>query len=574
MKLKVLLVGINSKFVHSNLALRYLKAYTEDLDYECILKEYSINDRLEKILEGIMKANANVVAFSCYIWNIDMIKALAKLIKLINDNIEIIYGGPEVTHNGKEYLKKQVGEYLIEGEGEDTFRKLIENKIMLNEQTIESIDLSKIKGLFYKQDGNIFYGGKKDNINFNSVVFPYKEEDELENKIIYYEASRGCPYGCKYCLSSVDRNVRVRGIEKVKEELKFLIEKKVSLIKFVDRTFNCNEQFAIDIWDFIIEQDTKTKFHFEISANILTDNQIKILKRAPKGRLQFEVGVQTTNSKVLSNIDRYVKFEDVCEKVIKIKELGNISQHLDLIAGLPGESYESFKNSFNKVYGLKPEELQLGFLKILKGSPIMYEKEQWGIEYSPYSPYEVIKTKDISYEQLILLKKVEAMVDKYYNSGKFSTIIQYFELKFEDSFDMYLELGMFFDGKGYFDRNISGIDYYKVFLEFNSEKLREGNKVLKEIIKYDYLMYNKKKWLPEFLKRDIDIKLTREIKEKLINSNLKIPKNNIHVEKYNIDILNFIKTNKILDRDIYLLYNEDDLEIMDISGYILENVTS
>lgn len=571
MKLKVLLVGINSKFVHSNLALRYLKAYTEDLDYECILKEYSINDRLEKILEGIMKANANVVAFSCYIWNIDMIKALAKLIKLINDNIEIIYGGPEVTHNGKEYLKKQVGEYLIEGEGEDTFRKLIENKIMLNEQTIESIDLSKIKGLFYKQDGNIFYGGKKDNINFNSVVFPYKEEDELENKIIYYEASRGCPYGCKYCLSSVDRNVRVRDIEKVKEELKFLIEKKVSLIKFVDRTFNCNEQFAIDIWDFIIQQDIKTKFHFEISANILTDNQIKILKRAPKGRLQFEVGVQTTNSEVLRNIDRYVKFEDISEKVIKIKELGNISQHLDLIAGLPGENYESFKNSFNEVYELKPEELQLGFLKILKGSPIMYEKEQWGIEYSPYSPYEVIKTKDISYEQLILLKKVEAMVDKYYNSGKFSTIIQYFELKFENNFDMYLNLGIFFDEKGYFDRNISGIDYYKVFLEFNSEKLKEDNKVLKEIIKYDYLMYNKKKWLPEFLNRDIDIKLTREIKEKFIKSKLEILKNNTHVEKYNIDILNFIKTNKILDKDVYLLYGENNLEVMDISGHMLEN---
>lgn len=565
MQLKVLLLGINSKFVHSNLALRYLKAFTEDLDYECILKEYSINDRIEKILEGIMKEKPHMVAFSCYIWNIEMVKALAKLIKLINKDIEIVYGGPEVTHNGREYLEKHVGEYLIEGEGEEVFRKLIEKRLIVNKQTIKEVDFHKIEGLFYKIDEKIFYGGQKNNIDINNVIFPYKEEEELNNKIIYYEASRGCPYGCKYCLSSVDRNVRIRDIDKVKKELKFLMDKKVSLVKFVDRTFNCNEKFAIDIWNFLIEQDTETKFHFEISANILTDSQIEILKRAPKGRLQFEVGVQTTNDLVLKNIDRYVKFKDVAEKVLKIKELNNISQHLDLIAGLPGENFESFRRSFNEVYALKPEELQLGFLKVLKGSPIMKEKKQWEIVYSPYPPYEVVQTKDISYEELLVLKKVEAMVDKYLNSGKFSTILQYLELKIEEPFEMYRKLGMFFDEKGYFDRNISGVDYYKVFLEFNSEKLKEDNKILKEIVKHDYLMHNKKKWLPEFLNRDIDIKLTKEIKDKVKYADLKKVKNDIHVEKYTVDILHFIKTNKILIKDTYLAYSESDKNVINVT---------
>lgn len=568
MQLKVLLVGINSKFVHSNLALRYLKAYTEDLNYECILKEYSINDRVENILEGIMKEKPHMVAFSCYIWNIEIIKALAKLIKLINEDIEIIYGGPEVTHNGKEYLEKHVGEYLIEGEGEEVYRQLIERRLIVNKQTIKSTDLSEIGGLFYKIDEDIFYGGQKNNIDINNVVFPYGEKDELKNKIIYYEASRGCPYGCKYCLSSVDRNVRNRDIEKVKKELKFLIDKKVSLVKFVDRTFNCNEKFAIDIWNFLIEQDTETKFHFEISANILTDNQMEILKKAPKGRLQFEVGVQTTNDIVLKNIDRYVRFKDIASKVLKVKELNNISQHLDLIAGLPGENLESFRRSFNEVYALKPEELQLGFLKVLKGSPIMLEKEKWGIVYSPYPPYEVIQTKDISYEELVILKKAEAMVDKYYNSGKFSTILQYFELKIQEPFELYSKLGMFFEEKGYFDRNISGVDYYKVFLEFNSEKLKEDNEILKEIVKHDYLMHNKKKWLPEFLDRDIDIKLTREIKEKLMKGNVIAIKNNIHVEKYDINILHFIKTNKILIKDTYLAYSENGENVINVTDII------
>lgn len=605
MKLKVMLAGINSKYIHSNLAIRYLKSYTIGLDFDCIIREFSINDRIEKILEKIMKEKPNMIAFSCYIWNIEMVKSLSKLIKLIDERIEIIYGGPEVSFNGREFLENNRGEYLIEGEGEETFKKLIEYKIynwnnkncnskedmcynkeikhsdmdkpcrntkmlIVNKQTTissEKISLGGIKGLFYKESEKIFYNGAKDNIDINDVVFPYTEEDNLDNKIVYYEASRGCPFGCKYCLSSVDRNVRMRDVEKVKNELKFLIDKKVRLIKFVDRTFNCSEKFSIDIWKFLIEQNTETKFHFEVSADILTSAQIEILSKAPKGRFQFEVGVQTTNDKILRNINRYVNFKDIAEKVEEIKKLKNISQHLDLIAGLPGEDFKSFKRSFNEVYPMKPEEIQLGFLKMLKGSPMMLEKDKWEIVYSPYPPYEVLKTKNISYEELIILKKIEAMVDKYYNSGKFSTILKYFELKFSEPFDFYYSLGKFFDESGYFDRNISSPDYYKVFLEFNSDKLKENNDALREIVKYDYLMFNKKRWLPKFLIRETDKEIINSIKEKLYSTNktkcINIDKNKIHIEKFTINVLHFIESNEISFEPLYLAYYEDKFDIVE-----------
>ncbi|WP_085829493.1 B12-binding domain-containing radical SAM protein [Clostridium massiliodielmoense] len=588
-KLKTLLVGINSKYIHSNLAIRYLKEYTKQLDYECKIREFSINDRRKRILKEIINEDADIICFSCYIWNIELVKELASLIRIVNSNIKIIYGGPEVSFDGKEFLSSNPGEYLIEGEGEETFKELIQLEIynfknnisdaelknnFTNEDSFGKIDetnksLSEIEGLFYKINKKVFYNGKRRNMDINQVIFPYDENDNLKNKIVYYEASRGCPYGCKYCLSSVDRNLRFRNIETVKKELKYFIDKEVRMVKFVDRTFNANEKFAIDIWDFLIGQDTNTKFHFEISANILTENQFNVLSRAPKGRLQFEVGVQTTNNEILRNINRYVNFEDIEEKVEEIKKLNNISQHLDLIAGLPGENLKSFINSFNDVYSIKPEEIQLGFLKLLKGSPMLEEKDKWGMKYSPYPPYEILSTNDISYNEILLLKKVEAMVDKYYNSGKFNNIISYFELKFDTPFEFYYQLGEFFEEKGYFDRNISGTDYYKVFLEFNSEKLRQDNDILKDVIKYDYVKYNKKNWVPKFLERKINKKLTNEIKEKIINSNPGANKNKLYLQEFDIDINEFINNKKIINKNVYLVYDgEDEDNIIDVTEII------
>ncbi|NFG96611.1 DUF4080 domain-containing protein [Clostridium sporogenes] len=550
--MKALLVAINSKYIHSNLALRYLRANTEDLNYECMLKEFTINDRKENILEKIIMEKADLVAFSCYIWNLEYVEELANLIKLVKPSTEIIFGGPEVSYDSESFLRKVPGEYIIRGEGEETFREFIKCKI-------ENKSLDKVKGLYIKTLNGIEYTGERHNISMNSVVFPYKKEEDLKNKIVYYEASRGCPFKCKYCLSSTLHGVRFHDIERVKKEIKFLVDKNVKLIKFVDRTFNCNHKFAMEVWEYIINLDTDATFHFEISADLLTKEELDILSKSKEGRIQFEVGVQTTNNEVLKNINRHVNFETIKEKVEELKKLKNIKQHLDLIAGLPGEDYNSFKNSFNDVYSIEPEEIQLGFLKLLKGSPMRSEAEKWGMVYSPYPPYEILNTKDISYEELLILKKVEGVVDKYYNSGKFNNILKYFMGEFKKPFDFYYRLAMFCNDKGYFDRNISGPQYYKVFLEFNEEFLNKNSEFLKEIIKYDYLKFNKKQWMPEFLIRDIDKKIKRYLKDKLLQNRVQIS-DNIHVEKFFIDIEKFIRSGIKEKREIYVIFDEKDRE--------------
>lgn len=548
--MKVLLVAINSKYIHSNLALRYLRANTEDLNYECMLKEFTINDRKENILEKIITEEADIIAFSCYIWNLEYVEELTNLIKLVKPSTEILFGGPEVSYDSESFLEKVPGEYVIQGEGEETFREFIKCKI-------KNKSLYNVKGLYIKTSNGIVYTGERDNISMNSVVFPYNKEEDLTNKIVYYEGSRGCPFKCKYCLSSTLHGVRFHRIDRVKKEIKFLVEKKVKLIKFVDRTFNCNHEFTKEIWQYIVDLNTDATFHFEISADLLTEEELEILSKAKDGRIQFEVGVQTTNNEILRNINRHVNFETIREKVEELKKLKNIKQHLDLIAGLPGEDYNSFKNSFNDVYSIEPEEIQLGFLKLLKGSPMREEAEKWGMVYSPYPPYEILSTKNISYDKLLILKKIEAVVDKYYNSGKFNNILKYFIHEFKEPFDFYYSLAMFCNNEGYFDRNISGPQYYKVFIEFNKEVLDKDSMFLKEIIKYDYLKFNKKQWMPEFLIRQVDKKVNKNIKEKIFQNKVNVS-DNIHVEKFFIDIKKFIIENIKEEKESYIIFDEKD----------------
>jgi len=562
--MKLTLVGINAKFIHSNLAVRYLKSYTEDLEYECEIMEFSINDQIERILEEIMRSKSDIVAFSCYIWNIDYVKALASLIKLVDSRIEILYGGPEVSYDCEAFLSANVGDYVIEGEGEETYKEFINWKISCeeNDSSSNTSSIQNILGLYYREQCSIRYNGQRPLMDINKVVFPYNEE-EFTKKIVYYEASRGCPFSCKYCLSSTTHGVRFLNTERVKNELKFLADKGVKLIKFVDRTFNCNSKFAVEIWGYLINMSCDTTFHFEISADLLNKQELDILSNAPKDRFQFEVGVQTTNPLVLNNISRFVTFDEIREKVSKVKNIGTINQHLDLIAGLPGESYESFQKSFNNVYSIHAQVIQLGFLKLLKGSDMMDEVSMWGMVYAPYPPYEILKTRDISYEELVKLKRVEKMVDKYYNSQKFSTILKYFVEKFNTPFDFYYELGLFFYEKGYLSRNISSVDYYKIFIEFNEEKLKEDGFALKEIVKYDYLKYNKKKWLPNFLVRDTNKDIERSIKVKMLEKNIINNESNIHIEKFMINIVEYIDNNNIRKEDRYLVYdinNEDNIK--------------
>ncbi|WP_179945243.1 B12-binding domain-containing radical SAM protein [Clostridium carboxidivorans] len=551
--MKVVLTALNSKFIHSNLAIRYLKAYTKDLNYECIIREFTINDRREKVLEQLIKEEPDVIAFSCYIWNIEFIQGLAKLINLVNPNIKILYGGPEVSYDSLSFLKESVGEYVIVGEGEETYREFI--NWQLEEETLEK--LKSIKGLSFKIGEEVYFNGDRELMDLNKVIFPYNEQDNLQNKIVYYEASRGCPFNCKYCLSSTTHGVRFFDINRVKKELRFLVDKGAKLVKFVDRTFNCNVEFAMDVWKFLTELDTEATFHFEISADILTEEEIKLLSNAPKGRIQFEVGVQTTNNEILKNINRNVNFEDIREKVEELESIKNIKQHLDLIAGLPGENIKSFKKSFNDVYSIRPEEIQLGFLKLLKGSPMREEALKWGMVYSPYTPYEILKTKDISYNEIIILKRIEEVLDKYYNSRKFDNVLNYFLPKFKTPFDFYRSLGEFFYDKGYLNRNISSAEYYRAFIEFNEESLKENSNKLKEIIKYDYLKFNKKKWIPEFLVRERNKEEERKIKEKIMDEGIKLSKN-YHMEKFFVDINKYVNENLLEEKQCYILFDESD----------------
>lgn len=547
--MKILLTAINSKYIHSNLAVRYLKAFTKDLDCECTIKEFSINDRIEKIFEKIIEEKPDVVAFSCYIWNIEYVVKLSNLIKTLDEKIEILYGGPEVSYDGEKFLSQNPGEYLIVEEGEETFRDFIEWKI-----GIGNLKINNIKGLYYKNENEISFGGERKPMDLNKTIFPYEKDDCFHNKIVYYESSRGCPFKCKYCLSSTTHGVRFMDVSRVKKELQFFIDKGVKLIKFVDRTFNCNHRFSMDIWKFLINAKTDATFHFEISADILTDEEINLLNTAPKGRIQLEVGVQTTNNEILKNIDRNIKFEDIKEKVLKLEKNRNIKQHLDLIGGLPGETFHMFKKSFNDVYSIAPEEVQLGFLKLLKGSSMRFETEKWGMVYSPYAPYEILSTDSISYDEILKLKRTEEVVDKYYNSQKFGNILKYFMPKFESPFDFFFKLGTYFKNKGYLDRNISSADYYRIFMDFTEEILNENTEILSEIIKYDYLKFNKKKWLPTFLNRVVEKDIHKKIRTELKKENIE----DVHVERFDIDILKYEICGEIVKDTKYVIFDENN----------------
>lgn len=553
--MKVLLTAINSKFIHSNLAVKYLKKYTDKLPYECIINEFTINDRKEKILQHIIESKPDIVAFSCYIWNKEYVLSISKLIKLLDNSIKILYGGPEVSYHCREFLKESPADFLIEGEGEETYFEFIHSLISSpNSGNTEILNsLIKIKGLYIKFNDKIFYGGKRDLMDINTIKFPYDSLDDLSNKIVYYEASRGCPFNCIYCLSSTIHGVRFLSLDRIKKDLMFLINKNVSLIKFVDRTFNCNHEFAYDIWKFLINVKTDTCFHFEISADLFTNDEIELLASAPKGRFQFEVGVQTTNDNILKNINRYVKFAQIKEKVIELEKLKNIKQHLDLIAGLPGENLKSFQNSFNDVYSIYPEEIQLGFLKVLKGSSMEDDASEWGIVYSPYPPYEVLKTNDLSYSELIILKKIEEMVDKYYNSGKFKNVLKYFCSKYENPYNFYLQLSEFFNKKGYFDRSISANDYYKVFLEFNNEVFNNNNLYVNELIKFDFLLYNRKKLMPEYFSKSLTKNQEKEILKAIEEKGLVLEKTD-YIEKFFIDISCFMETGELKEKNCYFIF--------------------
>lgn len=506
--MKILLVAINAKYIHTNLAVYNLQAYAKQYGKEIEVVEFTINHQQDYILEEIYKKKPDVIAFSCYIWNFQYVKEItADLAKLL-PKLSIWLGGPEVSYDTALLLKdmKQV-KGIMYGEGEKTLLELACHYIDSN------IELTKIKGLVFRNNANeLIENSPRELMNLDEIPFCYSDLKQFEHKIIYYETSRGCPFSCSYCLSSIDKKVRFRNTEMVKQELKFFIDHKVPQVKFVDRTFNCNPKHSRAIWEYLIEQDNKiTNFHFEISADLLKEEDMAIMSKMRPGLIQLEIGVQSTNEKTIKEIERTMDFSDLKKVVEKINGFKNIHQHLDLIAGLPYEGYESFRNSFNDVYTLSPEQLQLGFLKVLKGSKMHAYANEYGIVYRFNPVYEVLYTKWLSHDELLRIKRVEEMVELYYNSNQFTKTLSVLVQAFETAFDLYQALGDFYEDMGYTAQSPSRITRYHILLDFAKRYDEKNEDLYKELLLFDLYLRENLKSRPEWA-TDLS-KYKEEVKE-------------------------------------------------------------
>ena len=493
--MKILLAACNAKYIHSNLAVYDLQAYASDYADHIVLKEYTINQQKDDIMRDIYLEHPDVVCVSCYIWNLSFVKELmADLIKIL-PGADFWAGGPEVSYDAEKFLTEN-SEFkgVMVGEGEETFKELAGYYVEKNPQ-----DLKDMTGICYRDGDQIIHNGWRHIMDLSSIPFIYKDLSEFKNRIIYYESSRGCPFSCSYCLSSIDKKLRFRDTETVKKELQFFIDNKVPQVKFVDRTFNCKHDHAMAIWKYINEHDNGvTNFHFEISADLLREEELQEMSTMRPGLIQLEIGVQSTNPDTIKAIHRTMDFEKLKGIVDRIHSFGNIHQHLDLIAGLPYEDYDSFRHSFNDVYALKPQQLQLGFLKVLKGSHMMEMCKEYGIVYKTQEPYEVLSTKWLDYDHVLKLKTVENMVEVYYNSGQFQNTLEYLENFFQDAFSIYERLGSFYMEKGYGDVSHTRMRRYEILLEFLEDVPEISMDQVKDQMVYDLYLRENLKSRPGF----------------------------------------------------------------------------
>lgn len=493
--MNIILTAINAKYIHSNLAVYSLKAYAEKYQEHISIAEYTINQQMDEILMDLYKKQPDVLCFSCYIWNLNYVENLIREIHKIFPELPIWVGGPEVSYDAKEVLER-IPEVsgVMKGEGEETFLELVSYYI---EGTGK---LSEIRGITYRDTEN----GIVDNdwrpiLDLSTVPFVYKDMKKFANKIIYYETSRGCPFSCSYCLSSIDKCLRFRDLDLVKKELQFFLDEKVPQVKFVDRTFNCKHDHAMAIWTYIYEHDNGiTNFHFEVSADLLNEEEIELISKMRSGLIQLEIGVQSTNPHTIREIKRTMRFEKVAEIVKRIGAVGNVHQHLDLIAGLPFEDYQSFGKSFDDVYALSPEQLQLGFLKVLKGSYMKEHEEEYGLVHKSQPPYEVLYTKWLSYADVLKLKRIEEMVEVYYNSGQFEYTLKHLVKAFESPFSMYEALGEYYEERGLHLVSHSRVSRYEILLDFARQYDGEREALYRELLIFDLYLRENMKNRPEF----------------------------------------------------------------------------
>ncbi len=638
--MRFLLCGINAKYIHSNLAIFSLKAYADRKKIpgaEIILKEYTINNYVEDILQDLYEEKADVVIFSCYIWNISFVRELAAELKKVSPDVKIWAGGPEVSYAANKFLMENPAfDLIMQGEGEEVFSELIrltveekcrikdvykqsESKKVLSgivekrysierkqavkeEKDIEDkhfagednvyptnyIDMSKLQklqGIAVRDfSGEAALGNAESNIgnktkiintgfatlmDMDTIPFVYEDFHLFEHKILYYETSRGCPFCCSYCLSSVDKTVRFRSLPIVKKELDAFLEAKVPQVKFVDRTFNCNRQRAIDIWSYLVEHDNGiTNFHFEISSDLLGEEELELFAKMRPGLIQLEIGVQSTNGETVDAIHRHMDLDKLFHYVDRVHELGNIHQHLDLIAGLPYENYERFGCSFDDLYAHEPDQLQLGFLKVLKGTMMEEEVKKYSILYRNQPPYEVLGTKWLSYDEIILLKGVEELVELYYNSGQYTLTLKYAVPFFESPFRFYEMFSAWYRGKGYHKLNHNRLEKYNILREFLREHIDENEwDTLDEIMLYDMYLRENVKGRPAWAKDTAQYKkewkaLYREQGEKLFPEDVqagiydsKREANQSHIEVFEINIKKFEQSGQVEKKQVFCLFD-------------------
>lgn len=494
--MKILLAAINAKFIHSSLAVRSLKAYCPELANNISSIEYTINNSEDYILTDIFKEKPDVICFSCYIWNINMVVSLARNLKKVLPNAKIVCGGPEVSYESENFILNNPDiDIVMRGEGEKTFSQL-------SHALVENTSYDTINGITFRSCDGIVSTPPQLPLSMDELPFVYSDFSDLQHRIIYYETQRGCPYNCQFCLSSVEKGVRFLSLKKVYTHLDFFLKNKVKQVKFVDRTFNCNKAHATAIWQYLIDNDNGiTNFHMEIEAHIMEDDTINLLSHAREGLFQFEIGIQSTNIDTLTAVKRNPDFDFLKERVEKIKALKNIHIHLDLIAGLPHESYSSFGKSFNDVYALNADQLQLGFLKVLKGSGLRSDSEKYGIVSRHQSPYEVLFTKAISFEEMLRLKAIEDIVETYYNSGKALNTAKYTAMLFDTPFDFYETFSIYWENNNHHRVNHNKQELYTIFYEFCRENSFTNPKIeiIKELLKFDMLLCDNVNSLPDWV---------------------------------------------------------------------------
>jgi radical SAM superfamily enzyme YgiQ (UPF0313 family) len=558
--MKTILTTLNSKFIHSALSIRYLKAYSKEIPIE--LMEFTINQNIDYIVGEIYKKKPDIIGFSTYIWNRDETLKVCEMLKIVSSNTKIILGGPEVSFDGDELLQKYwFVDFIVYGEGEETFEKLL--KTIIN----ENHDYDDINGLIYREGDKVIKNSPRVLIhNLDSIPSPYRDiEDDFRNKIVYFESSRGCPFNCQFCLSSTIKGVRYFSLDRVKEDLGRLIDAKVKQVKFVDRTFNANKEYAMEIMNFIMSKNPKNmNFHFEVTAHLLDDEMLQFIKKAKEGLFQFEIGVQSTNEMTLNAIGRTTNFKKLKSVTEEIRDFRNIHQHLDLIAGLPYEDYNSFKKSFNDVYEIKPEKIQLGFLKLLKGSELRNKKDEYGFKFLDMPPYEVLETDYIKYNEMLKLKGIEDLVGRYYNEGYFENTLEYIITNhYNTAFDFFEDYLKFWEKKKYHTVSHNRNRLYEILMEFYNFKGFSDLKLLNEIIKYDYLYNNRNTNIPEGIKR-VAISLIQKNKheilknQELLNDCLAhykdIPTkqiiNKVHIEEFEFDVIKLFKNDYVLNDEM------------------------